>query len=159
LNHLCLFVNATKDKLFALLSHDLISPVANLKNILMLTDFGLLSQEEFAAISKDLSNKAHNLHSMFENVLHWAISQMHGIKTRFEKVAIAEVVNEQISLLKPLAKGKQIKIEQNIPYDLILQLDRNHLALIIRNLLQNALKFTNVNGTIVFLSKITEGGI
>lgn len=151
-------LNATKDKLFALLTHDLMSPIANFKNILMLTDFGLLSQTEFKAIAKDLSLKAHNLHSMFENVLHWAITQLKGIKTKFEKTNIAAVVNEQISLLEPRAKGKQIEIKQLIPNDLVIDLDKNHLALVIRNILQNALKFTHTNGNIVFNSQNTEGG-
>ncbi|MBL7816726.1 MAG: tetratricopeptide repeat-containing sensor histidine kinase [Saprospiraceae bacterium] len=143
-------LNATKDRLFALLSHDLMSPMANFKNILMLTDWGLLSQTEFKDIVKDLSAKAHNLHSMFENVLHWAISQMQGIKAKRESVQIADIINEQIELLKPIADSKHIEIQQLIPNDLTIELDKNHLALIIRNLLQNALKFTNAHGTIAF---------
>jgi signal transduction histidine kinase len=151
-------LNATKDKLFALLSHDLMSPMANFKNILMLTDFGLLSQTEFNALAKDLSIKANNLHSMFENVLHWAITQLHGIKTQLEQTNIAAVVNEQVSLLEPIAKGKQIEIEQLIPNELTIELDKNHLALAVRNLLQNALKFTHPKGKIVVLAQNTEGG-
>jgi signal transduction histidine kinase len=150
-------LNATKDKLFALLSHDLMSPMANFKNILMLTDFGLLSQTEFNLLAKDLSIKANNLHSMFENVLHWAITQLNGIKTQLEQTNIAAVVNEQISLLAPIAKGKQIEIEQLIPNELTIELDKNHLALAVRNLLQNALKFTHPKGKIVVLAQNTEG--
>jgi signal transduction histidine kinase len=106
---------------------------------------------------------------MFENVLHWAISQMQGIKAKRELVKIADIINEQIELLKPIANSKQIEIQQLISNDLTIELDKNHLALIIRNLLQNALKFTNTNGVISFkaqktsnlqspITKNTEGG-
>ncbi|MBL7817980.1 MAG: tetratricopeptide repeat-containing sensor histidine kinase [Saprospiraceae bacterium] len=148
-------LNATKDRLFALISHDLLSPVANFKNVLSLTEWGLLSQSEFTSISKNLTIKANNLHNMFENVLYWAISQMQGIKAKREPVKIADIINEQVELLQPIAKSKQIEIQQLIPNDLTIELDKNHLALIIRNLLQNALKFTNANGIISFNAQKT----
>jgi signal transduction histidine kinase len=143
-------LNATKDKLFAIISHDLMSPIANFKSILMLPTWGLMSQAEFEAIVKALSIKANNLYSTCENVLHWAITQMEGIKANREKISIAAVLNEQISLLDPIANRKQIQVQQLIPNDVILEVDRNHLALIVRNLLQNALKFTHSGGSIQF---------
>jgi signal transduction histidine kinase len=151
-------LNATKNRLFALLSHDLLSPIANLKNVMMLVDWQLLSQEEFTATSKDLTNKVNNLYNMFENVLHWSISQMHGIRVNKETVKVKEIVDEQITLLKPFAKSKNIHISTDIPTDFDFTVDRNHLALILRNLLQNALKFTPNGGSIVFTSENTEGG-
>lgn len=143
-------LNATKDKLFALISHDLMSPLANFKALLMLPAWGLMPQAEFEVIVKDLGIKAHNLYSTCENMLHWAITQMEGMKAKVETINVAAVINEQINLLEPIAKGKQIDIQQLIPDDVTLEVDKNHLALIIRNLLQNALKFTNIGGTIQF---------
>ncbi|WP_428666185.1 tetratricopeptide repeat-containing sensor histidine kinase [Runella sp.] len=143
-------LNAAKDKLFALISHDLMSPLANFKALLMLPAWGLISQAEFETLVKDLSIKAHNLYSTCENMLHWAITQMEGMKTKVEIINVAAVINEQISLLEPIAKGKQIEIQQFIPDDITLEVDKNHFVLIIRNLLQNALKFTHTQGAVVF---------
>lgn len=151
-------LNATKDRLFALLSHDLLSPIANMKNIMMLVDWDLMSVDEFKKATKDLTSKVNNLYSMFENVLHWSISQMNGIKAKPEKVAIKDMVEEQIGLLEPIAKGKDINIAHNIPSDFEWTVDKNHLALILRNLLQNALKFTHTGGQIAFDGSYTEGG-
>ena len=148
-------LNATKDKLFALISHDLMSPLANFKAILMLPAWGLMPQAEFEVVVKDLGIKAHNLYSTCENMLHWAITQMEGMKAKVEKINVAAVINEQINLLEPIAKGKQIDIQQHIPQDMTLEVDKNHFALIIRNLLQNALKFTHTNGLIVFKAEDT----
>lgn len=157
-------LNATKDKLFAILSHDLISPVDTLKNYTMLMDWGGMSQEKFAEALRRLKPILNNTSNMLENVLHWAISQMTEIKPKKEAVNISTIVSEQIDLVAPIAKDKGIDIKQNIPTDLMLTVDKNHLALIIRNLLQNALKFTNSGGSIVFSASpfggmgATEGG-
>ena len=144
-------LNATKDKLFALLSHDLMSPVANMKNIMMLVEWDLMSADEFKKTTKDLTIKVNNLYGMFENVLHWSISQMRGIKAKREKVNIKALIEEQIGLLEPIAKGKGITITHNILADFECMVDKNHIALILRNLLQNALKFTNKGGSILFI--------
>ncbi len=70
---------------------------------------------------------------------------------------VKEIVDEQITLLKPFATSKNIHISTDITTDFDFTVDRNHLALILRNLLQNALKFTPNGGSIVFASENTEG--
>lgn len=149
-------LNATKDRLFAILTHDLMSPVATLKNYTMLMDWGAMDQAEFTESVQSLKTNVNNLYLMLENVLHWSISQMKGIKTKIEKVNIDEVINEQVALLQPIAKGKNIYISQSIPSDMTIDVDRNHLALIVRNLLQNALKFTHSGGQISFNALNTD---
>ena len=151
-------LNATKDRLFAILSHDLMSPVATLKNYTMLMDWGAMDQAEFTESVQSLKTNVNNLYLMLENVLHWSITQMQGIKTKVEKVNIREVINEQVALLEPIAKGKNINITQAVSSNVTIDMDRNHLALIIRNLLQNALKFTHSGGKISFNALNTEGG-
>lgn len=145
-------LNATKDRLFAILSHDLMSPIGTLKNYLSLMDWGVMNQEQFAQSSERLKIKVNNLYGLLENVLHWSITQMQGIKPKVETVNINEVVNEQIALLSTIAKTKGITLTQAIENDVTIQVDRNHLGLIIRNLLQNALKFTPKGGKIHFES-------
>ena len=150
-------LNATKDKVFAILSHDLMSPVATLKNYTMLMDWGVMSQAEFAESAKSLETNVNNVYNLLENVLHWSISQMQGMKPKLETVDIAAVISEQIALLEPIAKTKNIELGTNIQSPTILEIDKNHLALIVRNLLQNALKFTPTGGKIAFNFKNTEG--
>lgn len=161
-------LNGTKDRLFAILSHDLMSPIATLKNYMMLMDWGVMNQEQFAQSSERLKIKVNNVHNLLENVLHWSITQMQGIKPKVETVNIHEVINEQITLLASIAETKGIGLTQAIKSDAVIKMDKNHLALIIRNLLQNALKFTSKGGTIHFESQTipplgllrgaTEGG-
>jgi signal transduction histidine kinase len=151
-------LNATKDRLFAILSHDLMSPIGTLKNYLSLMDWGVMNQEQFSQSSERLKIKVNNLYNLLENVLHWSITQMQGIKPKVETVNINEVVSEQIALVSSIAETKGITLTQAIKSDATIQADKNHLRLIVRNLLQNALKFTPKGGTIHFSREDTEGG-
>ena len=148
-------LNSTKDRLFAILSHDLLSPIASLKNYTMLADWGAMSQTQFIDSTKSLQTKVNFLYSMLENLLHWSISQMGGFKPKAEQVEVAGVVIEQIALLSPTGYIKKIEVEQLIPNDFVVKVDKNHLRLIVRNLLQNALKFTPTGGKIVFEARVS----
>ncbi|WP_162793676.1 tetratricopeptide repeat-containing sensor histidine kinase [Runella rosea] len=141
-------LNTTKDKLFAILSHDLRSPVAGLKNYLMLTDWGVLTQAEFANSTKNLTVQLNNVHTMLDNVLNWSFSQMRGIRPKRENVEVASIIEEEIELLLPMAQIKTIHIVNEISANVQIMVDRNHVAVIFRNLLQNALKFTHSGGKI-----------
>ncbi|WP_080056640.1 sensor histidine kinase [Spirosoma aerolatum] len=141
-------LNHTKDKLFAILSHDLHSPVASLKNLLGLTNWGELSQREFAEATQILNKQVSTLLTVLENLLNWAMSQMGGIYPRFNAINLFPVVDEQISLLRPIAETKGINLVNALPSDIPLTADANQLGVVFRNLLQNALKFTHTGGQI-----------
>lgn len=141
-------LNATKDKLFAIISHDLRSPMAGLKNYLMLINWGALSPGEFDQSARTLSQQLNYLQTMLDNVLNWSMSQMEGMQSRPETVALAAVVEQELALLRPVAQAKAIALTDHIPAQAQLRVDKNHLAIILRNLLQNALKFTPAGGSV-----------
>ncbi|GAB4016183.1 sensor histidine kinase [Spirosoma koreense] len=141
-------LNATKDKLFAVLSHDLRSPVASLQNFLLLHDWGMLSKEEFAESTQSLSERLTQVHTMLENVLNWAIGQLGGYRARQVNVRVAPLIEQEIRLLQTVADTKRIDIRCELAAELSLLGDPDHLAIIVRNLLQNALKFTPAGGRI-----------
>ncbi|MFY7908178.1 MAG: sensor histidine kinase [Emticicia sp.] len=150
-------LNATKDRLFAILSHDLQSPIANLQTYMNLIQWGALNQEEFAESTDNFSFQLGNVRSMLENVLNWSISQMGGIKPKFETCKVQRIINEELELLTLSAKNKGIQIKNQIDESLALKADKNHLAFIFRNLVQNAIKFSNTGGEID-LSYAKENG-
>lgn len=150
-------LNTTKDKLFAILSHDLRSPVASLKNYLMLTDWGVLSQAEFAEATQHLTTQLNNVHTMLDNVLNWALSQMRGIRPNIETIALAPIIEDAMATLTPVAQSKHIGIFNGISPEVQLWVDKNHAAVIFRNLLQNAIKFTPSGGKITFGNVSKEG--
>lgn len=141
-------LNATKDKLFAILSHDLRSPVGALENSVMLTNWGALTQEEFVQSTQNLGQAVGHVRTMLDNLLQWSISQMGGIKPIKEQIRLLELLESQIQVLSPASTKKSIQIINSVPDDAILLADKNHLAVIVRNLLQNAIKFTHSGGNI-----------
>ncbi|WP_428657523.1 tetratricopeptide repeat-containing sensor histidine kinase [Runella sp.] len=143
-------LNHTKDKLFAILSHDLRSPVAGLKNYLMLIQWGALSQAEFADSAQTLAVQLNNVHTMLDNVLNWSVSQMRGIHPNMEKVNILPIIEDEIEVMLPIGEAKNIQIINKINAEVRLLTDKNHLAVIVRNLLQNALKFSSPGSKITF---------
>ena len=143
-------LNTTKDKLFAILSHDLRSPVAILKNSLMLINWGALSQSEFAELTNRLNIQLINVSKQLDNALNWAISQMEGFKPKVIKLNVSEIIEEKITIFQPMQREKQIKIHNQVSPIAELMFDKNHFQVIISNLLHNALKFTDFGGNIVF---------
>ncbi len=143
-------LNATKDKLFAILSHDLRSPVASLKNYMMLINWGALSQSEFAESTTRLNTQLSNVGNSLDNVLSWSISQMEGMKPKVVNLNVYEIIEEKISMLLHTQEAKQIKIQNQVSPVVEVMFDKNHFRIIIRNLLQNALKFTDFGGNIIF---------
>lgn len=141
-------LNTTKDRLFAILSHDLRAPVKSLWSYLMLIDWGALSQVEFTESVQSLSGQLSHVNDMLDNVLHWSMSQMGGMRPQQEKITVLPIIEEQIQLLTPVAKVKNLAIINTIPQEAQLWADKNQLAIIVRNLLHNAIKFTHEGGTI-----------
>jgi signal transduction histidine kinase len=120
--------------------------VGNLENNIMLTNWGALSQTEFTQSTQSLGQEISQVRNMLDNVLHWAISQMKGMKPNKVQFDLAAVAEDQIKLLLPTSVAKSIQIQNNVPANTYLIADQNHLAVILRNLLQNALKFTHAGG-------------
>nr|WP_080054551.1 HAMP domain-containing sensor histidine kinase [Spirosoma aerolatum] len=141
-------LNTTKDKLFAILAHDLRSPVANLHNNVMLTNWGGMSQTEFVEATDTFGQMIGSVRFMLDNLLNWAITQISGFRARLQHVAIAPLVQAELDLIRPRTEQKGVQIRSLIPADTYLMADPNHVAVIIRNILHNALKFTPTGGTI-----------
>ncbi len=150
--------NATKDKFFAIISHDLISPF----NILM--GFSDLLNSSFEEESIEEQKKyAHHIHKnvyttygLLENLLMWAKSQKDGMEFKPEKLNLFLISNELVELLKESAENKSIQIENNISKDIMVNADKNMLATVLRNLVSNAIKFTPKKGYIFLNAQLPK---
>lgn len=140
--------NKTKDKLFSIVSHDLKSPISSLKGLLQYTVDENLTQEEFSLISTKLRHEVEQVHFTLINLLHWAKNQMKGIKLHPEKLSINELLKEVFDLYQPIAEIKGIKLHDDLLPQTNCFADKEHCLLILRNLVNNAIKFSNKNGNI-----------
>jgi signal transduction histidine kinase len=149
-------LNSTKDKLFSIISHDLRSPVASLKALMEIVSTTGLSQEEFVEISKVLKRNLDSVYEDLDNLLVWAQTQLKGISASPEEIDLRKLTEEKTVLFEDASANKKISIVNDIPPGTMVMADRNHLNLVMRNLIANAIKFNRVHGTITISAKEYE---
>jgi signal transduction histidine kinase len=103
--------NATKDKFFSIIAHDLKGPLSSLTSFsnLLINHTSSLTQEEIQMVAKDLEKSVGNLFSLLENLLEWSRSQTGIIEYTPEKINLTEIVNSTIQLLEVSAQNKNIE--------------------------------------------------
>jgi signal transduction histidine kinase len=150
-------LNATKDKLFSIIGHDLRGPVGSLKDILNLASKQEISVEELREITPVLQRSASNLYETLDNLLQWSYSQMKGMSSVPKEINVTTVVMHNIELFGDYAATKEIKIELEDSIECSIFADENQVNIILRNLISNAIKFTASGGkiTLKFIKKGT----
>lgn len=150
-------LNNLKDKLFAVISQDLRSPLHSLRNMATLFDAENLSPQEKKLISEKLNEDLGATLGLLDNLLYWARSQMQGIKKENQLINIHELIDENINLLSGSANKKGVILTNNVPLNLpTAYADLNMINLVVRNLLSNAIKFTPKGGSITFSAKLNK---
>jgi two-component system sensor histidine kinase/response regulator len=146
-------LNTTKDKLFSIISHDLRSPVASLKALLEIVSTTGLSQQEFVEISKALKKNLDSVYEDLDNLLVWAQTQLKGIQANPETIDLHKLSEEKTALFSEIAANKKITLVNEILPGTMVLADRNHINLVMRNLIANAVKFNRPHGTITLSAK------
>jgi signal transduction histidine kinase len=151
-------LNEIRTKMFSVLSHDLISPIGALKNMLDLYHKDIITKAEFDTHSFNLKDNLSAMLKTINNILDWSFAQLNGKKPFIEPLNIYNIVSEQFELQSEVARQKNIELSNLIQVDFMIKGDNNHLNLIARNLINNALKFTPEGGKVVVKAFNTEGG-
>lgn len=143
-------LNASKDKLFSIIAHDLKNPFSGLLNLsdMILKDVqekNYDAVEEYASLLKTFSIQGYKL---LINLLDWAKVQSNSILITLEPIQLSVLAEENRELIVSAAIQKNISIVYNIPEELRIIADSNMLQTVLRNLLSNAVKFTPVNGIV-----------
>jgi two-component system, sensor histidine kinase and response regulator len=147
-------LNATKDKLFSIVSHDIRTPINGLSNMLSLLDMSYLPPEMLIDLAEKLQKNINNVSATIENLLNWSISQMKGIETTSENVSVAEIATEIMGIYIETAAAKRIELINEVPAHFQVYADANHLRLLFRNLISNAIKFTKKEGSVTVSAKV-----
>ncbi len=141
-------VNAFKNKLFSIISHDLKSPVYALRNLFQNAQQYDLPADEIKEMLPDVVKDLNYTTSLMENLLQWAKSQMQADAVHVQEVSIVGLMQDVAKLLRLQAEAKKIKLQTMMNDDVFVHADKDMLHLVLRNLLSNAVKFTPTNGKI-----------
>lgn len=150
-------INATKDKVFAIIAHDLRSPFNNILGYtdLLIGDYETLNEEQRRKFIAKISESSKGAFELVENLLLWASSQQNSISINKKNLNIKKLVNETLNALTSTAEKKKITININISEKLLVFADEFTMKIIITNLVSNAIKFTHENGRITIDAKQT----
>jgi two-component system, sensor histidine kinase and response regulator len=152
-------LNNTKEKLFSIVAHDIRTPVAGLKSLLDLFKKNIVTKDEFERLTESLSAQVDQLQDGLDNLLEWSHSQLGGIKTNTQNVRLLDLIQKVILPLNYVLEAKKIRIAIHVQPQTTVLADANHLQLIIRNLLTNAIKFSYVGGTILIEAQLNSQGM
>ncbi|MBI2416752.1 MAG: PAS domain S-box protein [Ignavibacteriales bacterium] len=153
--------NATKDRFFSIISHDLRSPFAA---ILGFTDtlidlYPELTDEEKFSFIKDVSDSAKKAFRLVENLLAWARTQRGELTITPKPVHLYPIVKELVDLYTPLAKQRNMDVLCDIPKDTYLLADEQTITLVIRNLINNSAKFNKDDEAIIISAREDDGSV
>lgn len=140
----------TQNKLFSIIAHDLRSPLASISNISSLIGF-YIEDENYAALEttkKLMDQKTDQILDLTDNLLNWARSQTESLHPLFMPLNMNEILKDCLQLYQPIASDKGITIDCLKQEDIQIWADRNMVKTICRNLINNAIKFTQKNGQI-----------
>ncbi len=143
-------INATKDKFFTIIAHDLKSPFNSILGFtnLLITEYDNLDDEQRVEFINEIDKSSKSSFNLLENLLLWARSQRDGITINKTEIKVSDIIHDAIDPYMQSAELKAINVIINSGDDLIVIADKFTLVTTIRNLFSNAIKFTPKKGKI-----------
>ncbi|MEA5007058.1 MAG: HAMP domain-containing sensor histidine kinase [Rikenellaceae bacterium] len=154
-------LNASKDKFFSIIAHDLRGPVGILMNFAELLDEKIREKDytDIEFFTKNLSQSSISVNELLNNLLNWARAQNPNIKANTSEFDPIPVIRKNIELCAMLAREKDIEITLENTDNLLVIADPDQISLVFRNILWNAIKFTPKNGKIsINVTGMNAGG-
>ncbi len=139
--------NQTKDKIFAVLGHDLRSPLNDLKVILMLFHSKDITPSKMKSMLQELTTKMNSVRDMMNNLLQWSLLELKHQPIQLKPISIKKIIEKAIGQLSSFAEKKEIVLETNLK-EANVMCNAEEVEIIVRNLLSNAIKFTSKGGKI-----------
>jgi signal transduction histidine kinase len=143
-------MNATKDKFFSIIAHDLKNPfntIIGLSELLMYR-YENYSPEKIKSFIEQIYRHSTSAYNLLDNLLQWARSQTGRLEVHPQELDIDQLVEENINILQNKARQKEIQISVDVEDNAKAYADKNMVNTILRNLLSNAIKFTPRQGKI-----------
>lgn len=141
-------MDKAKNKIFSVISHDLRQPISQVKSVLGLLEAESMNDEERVSMASKLRESVDNSSNALENLLLWSKKQLTGLTTKVVDIHLLPQVWLMESHLKPNLQAKNLKLTITVPDFFKIKGDMNQLDICLKNLVNNAIKFTNPGGEI-----------
>ncbi len=154
-------LNATKDKFFGIIAHDIRNPISALEGVGEQMTYFLAKNDEakLRRLAGRVDSTAKQLSGLLDNLLSWALLQMGAIPYNPVSTRLHPIAQEVIALYTPMAEAKGVVLQQDIAPDMEVFADESALQTILRNLVGNALKFTGAGGEVRLSAAESAGRI
>ena len=139
-------LGSAKDRIFSMVSYDLVTPIDTLKNMLSLYENKNISNSEILAMIPDLKSKVEKSSFTLNNLLYWTQLQSTTFTVNPKIINLKSRSNLIYQLFEEQIRSKKIKINCAIPFDCAIRIDVNHLDIVLKNVISNAIKFTPNGG-------------
>jgi len=148
-----------KDKFFSIIAHDLKNPVNAIMGFseLMLRRFKSINDAKKIDFVSHINLSANLVYNLLVNLLDWARTQTHNLQVKKKKYQLNNIVADTVLLMADLAKSKDISLKMDVRDEIWVYTDVNLIKTVLRNLISNAIKFTERRGTVLVQSTISDG--
>lgn len=152
--------NITKDRFLSIIAHDLKNPFTSLIGFskLVVDDFDKIDKKHLKEILEMIYQSAKQIYSLLENLLLWARAQSGSVTIEPDYIDIYGIIQENLDIFSNNIKEKNINIKLNLNKENRVFVDYNMISTVIRNILSNAIKFTNFNGKIEIKTESVDNG-
>jgi len=151
-------LNASKDKFFSIIAHDLRNPIAGFLNLteVLTNNFETFSGAESKEFIDIMNQASKQLYNLLENLLQWSRAQTGRMDYNPQVVSLKEITDNTIDLLMMNLEDKKIKVKVNIDEQIKVYADENMITTVIRNLISNAIKFSHPESSIIIRAKLSH---
>ncbi|MEN6619018.1 MAG: HAMP domain-containing sensor histidine kinase [Rikenellaceae bacterium] len=152
-------LNMSKDRFFSIIAHDLRGPVGTISTFLdyLADTSNNLTSDQFTESLEVIKRSSQDIYNLLENLLTWSRIQYGNIVFNRQNYNLTELIAANITLFKPMTNQKNINLVNRAEdHDYFISIDKEMINTVLRNMLNNALKFTNNGGEIVVSVKRDE---
>ncbi len=151
-------LNAAKNKFFSIIAHDLKNPFHNIIGYsqLLTSEYDNFNETERKKFAASINQSTNNVFRLLQNLLEWSRAQTGRLVFLPREIDFGHILKNALSVLRPLADQKQISIELDFDEELTIFADPQMIETVLRNLINNAIKFTPEHGKITISARLAN---
>jgi signal transduction histidine kinase len=158
MNQHLLSSNNTKTRLFSIISHDLRNPLISIKSSVSVIREPEFPEEEKSALLEELEKRVDYSMNLMNNLLIWSRTQLNGIQFQPEIIELSDLARRVTNQMEAMAQIKKVSIQLNfVNVPVLVNVDKNMIEIVLRNLISNAIKFTQAGGFVKIHGALING--